>query len=83
MQAIQVGRFKSEFSTLLDLVRNQGQEFVIEYGKNHKKVAMLVPYTEPNVKKREFGILRGKVVVPDDFDDESSEIDEMFYGKQS
>jgi antitoxin (DNA-binding transcriptional repressor) of toxin-antitoxin stability system len=56
MQTVQVGEFKSEFSTLMDLVRNKGQEFVIEYGKNHKKVAMLVPYAKPNSKKIDFDI---------------------------
>ena len=30
--------------------------------------------------KRQFGLLKGKIFVPDDFDDESEEINEMFYG---
>ena len=52
---------------------------MIEYGKQHKKVAMLVPY-EDEKKERVFGQLAGKVTVPDNFDDEDEEINEMFYG---
>ena len=79
MQSIQVGQFKSEFSSILERVQNRGEKFVIEYGKKHKKVAMLVPYEESK-KKRVFGQFAGKVNIPDDFDDELDEINNMFYG---
>ena len=79
MQSIQVGQFKSELSSILEQVQNLGETFVIEFGKQHKKVAMLVPYKEEK-KVRKFGQLQGKITIPDDFDDESETINEMFYG---
>lgn len=79
MQSVQVGQFKSEFSSILDRVQNLGEKFVVEFGKNHKKVAMLVPY-EDDTKKREFGQLDGKLKISDDFNDELDEINQMFYG---
>jgi len=80
MQSIQVGQFKAELSSILEQVQNQGKTFVIEFGKKHKKVAMLVPYEEKKVRK--FGQLEGKIKIPDNFDDESEEINEMFYGSK-
>ena len=81
MQTIQVGQLKSEFSSVLERVQKGGKTFVIEFGKKHKKVAMLVPYTE-EPKKRVFGQLQGTLNIPDDFDDELSEINDMLYGKE-
>lgn len=80
MQTIQVGQFKAEFSSVLDKVQNFGEKYIIEYGKKHKKVAMLVPYEEEK-KSREFGMYTGKVNIPDSFNDENQEINDMFYGK--
>ena len=80
MQSIQIGQFKAELSSILDQVQNLGETFVIEFGKKHKKVAMLVPYEE-NKKVRKFGQLEEKMNIPESFDDESPEINEMFYGK--
>lgn len=79
MQTVQVGQLKAEFSSILDQVQNMKETFVIEYGKKHKKVAMLVPYEEEK-KVRKFGQLEGKYKVPIDFDEESNEINSMFYG---
>jgi len=79
MQTIQVGQLKSEFSSVLEQVQQDGETFIIEFGKKHKKVAMIVPYKEES-KKRVFGQLKGKLNIPTDFDDESDEINNMFYG---
>ncbi len=79
MQSIQVGQFKSEFSAILSKVQNSGEKFVIEFGKKHKKVAMLVPYEEERKKERKFGIYEGKYQIPDDFDKEDKEINDIFY----
>ena len=79
MQSIQVGQLKSEFSTILNNVQNFGERYVIEYGRNHKKIAMIVPFEEENKKPRKFGIYEGKYKVPDDFDKEDEEISGMFY----
>ena len=80
MQSIQVGQFKAEFSSILEKIQNDGEKFVIEFGKKHKKVAMIVPYVE-ETKKRKFGQLEGQMKIPDDFDEESKEINKMFYGE--
>ncbi|MEA3315025.1 MAG: type II toxin-antitoxin system Phd/YefM family antitoxin [Campylobacterota bacterium] len=81
MQSIQVGEFKSDLSSILKQVQNLGEKFVIEYGKKHKKVAMLVPYEEKK-KIRKFGQLEGKINIPNNFDDEVEEINKMFYGSK-
>ncbi|MBF0274645.1 MAG: type II toxin-antitoxin system Phd/YefM family antitoxin, partial [Nitrospinae bacterium] len=60
MQLIQVAKLKRDFSNILNLVQNKGEKFVIEYGRSHKKVAMIIPYEEEKNEKREFGICRGK-----------------------
>jgi antitoxin (DNA-binding transcriptional repressor) of toxin-antitoxin stability system len=80
MKSIQIGQFKSELSSILDQVQNFGEKFIIEYGKKHKKVAMLVPYEE-NKKKREFGQLKGKLKIDEEFNEESEIINKMFYGE--
>ena len=81
MKSIQVGQFKAELSAILEEVQKLGETFVIEFGKKHKKVAMLVPY-EQKKKARKFGQLEGKLHIPDDFDDEIEEINGMFYGSE-
>ncbi len=62
MHAIQVGQLKSEFSSILDKIQNDGETFVIEYGKKHKKVAILIPYDVAYEQKEEikFGYLKDK-----------------------
>ena len=80
MNSIQVGEFKAELSSILEKVQKNGESFVIEFGKKHKKVAMLVPYKEAK-KPRKFGQLKGKVDIPDNFDDKNRDINKMFYGE--
>ncbi len=79
MQSIQVGKFKAELSSILEKVEKNGESFIIEFGKKHKKVAMLVPYAEEK-KPRKFGQLKGKIDIPENFDDENREINKIFYG---
>jgi len=61
---LSVADFKSDFSEVLHKVRN-GEEVVLGYGRNHEKVAVLVPYEKyrrltARKKKREAGMLVGK-----------------------
>jgi len=79
MQTVKVGEFKAELSSILEQVQTSGETFVIEFGKRHKKVAMLVPYQE-QLRERKFGQLEGKISIPDNFDDEDLEVNEMFFG---
>ncbi len=64
MLAISSANAKNEFSQVLKDVQ-QGKKFIIEYGKKHKKIAMIVPYDEKlleeqELKPRKFGIYKGK-----------------------
>lgn len=81
MRTIQVGQFKSNLSSILEQVQNKQETFIIEFGKKRKKVAMLTPYKESK-KVRKFGQLEGKLDIPDNFDDEDKEINDMFYGRK-
>jgi len=60
MQSIQVGQLKHELSSVLEMVKS-GQEFVVEFGRKHQPVAVILPYSHyKNDKQREFGILQNK-----------------------
>ena len=82
MQSIQVGNFKANLSAIIERVEKNGEMFILEYGRKHKKVAVIAPYKKSMVaaEKRCFGQLEGKIVIPDNFNDESEEINQMFYG---
>ncbi len=71
MKSIQIGKLKSEFSSVLQEVEQDGETFVVEYGKKHKKVALIIPYSEAYANKttRQFGIMEGKgsYTIEDDF----------------
>ncbi|MBI2590517.1 MAG: type II toxin-antitoxin system Phd/YefM family antitoxin [Candidatus Blackburnbacteria bacterium] len=66
---------KTNLSRLLEQVA-QGKEVVI--AKAGKPVAKLVPHKE-ELQPRKFGFLKGKISIPDDFDDEDEEINKLFY----
>ncbi|MCK4492991.1 MAG: type II toxin-antitoxin system Phd/YefM family antitoxin [Methylococcales bacterium] len=59
MQVVQVGQLKKDFSAILKSVQDNHEIFIIEYGKKHHKVAMLVPYVEKK-EKRKFGLYKHK-----------------------
>ncbi len=62
MESIQVGHLKSEFSTILHRIQENGETFIIEYGRSHKKIAMLIPYQEAleHQSPRVFGLLKNR-----------------------
>jgi len=72
MESIQVGHLKTDFSAILHRVQENGEMFIIEYGRNHKKVAMLIPYQESleHKKSRVFGVMknRGSYTLDNNFD---------------
>ena len=43
MKTMTVGEFKSRFSEALDAVRDD-KTIVVSYGRNHRKIAAIVPY---------------------------------------
>lgn len=63
MKTMTVGQFKTHFSEVLDAVRG-GETIVVAYGRNHQKVAAIVPYAEiKHPEKRPLGLLKGKACV--------------------
>ncbi len=64
MQTINIHEAKTHLSRLLEQVAG-GEEIVI--AKAGKPIARLVPL-EAAPKKRQLGLLKGKLKVPDDFD---------------
>lgn len=68
---------KTNLSKLVQEVE-KGKEVII--AKAGKPVAKLVAY-KPKKEVRKLGFLKGKIEIPDDFDDESEEINKMFYSE--
>ena len=69
MQVISVGEFKARFSEILNQVK-KGQEIVISFGKQRKKVAVLIPYSQLKHRpQRKLGLLKGRASyrIRDDF----------------
>lgn len=63
MKNLQVGEFKANFSEVLEKVQ-QGESFGIVYGKSKKLVAEInPPKKQERKKKRELGLLEGKMKV--------------------
>ncbi|MCG9876189.1 MAG: prevent-host-death protein [Leptospiraceae bacterium] len=59
MKAFPIGELKSNFSSILELVKN-GEEVEILFGKGKKPVAKIVPLQNDKKGKRSLGILKGK-----------------------
>lgn len=72
-----VHKAKSDLSALIAAVL-AGKDVVI--AKNNEPVVQLVKYQKPKVKSS-YGILKGKVWMSDDFNDEDPEINKLFYGE--
>lgn len=64
MQTINIHEAKTRLSRLLEQVA-EGEEIII--ARAGKAIARLVPLDAP-AKKRQLGLLKGKLNVPDDFD---------------
>ncbi len=73
---VNISEAKTNLSKLIDRVYH-GETIVI--AKNNLPIADLVIHKPTG--KRKLGLLKGKLIVPDNFSDEDDEINEMFYGK--
>jgi prevent-host-death family protein len=63
MKTMTVGEFKSRFSEALDAVR-EGETIIVSHGRDRKKVAAMVPYSElTTTEKRPLGLLKSKARV--------------------
>lgn len=72
---VNVSEAKTNLSKLIDRAF-MGEEIVI--AKNNLPLVDLIPHKQKG--KRKLGTLAGVFTVPDDFDEESPEINAMFYG---
>ena len=72
---VNISDAKTNLSKLVDMVYH-GEKVVI--AKNNLPLVDLVPHKPEG--KRILGLLQGEFQVPDDFMDEDSEINEMFFG---
>lgn len=75
MQMINIHQAKTNLSKLIEKTLN-GKDIVI--AKAGKPVAKLVAYKE-KLKPRKPGLLKGKIWISDDFNDEDPEINKLFY----
>ena len=71
---VNVSEAKARLSSLLDRVYH-GE--MVTIAKNNLPIADLVKH-QPRGKRR-LGLLRGKIVVPNNFTDEDSDVNELFY----
>ena len=53
-----VANLKAHFSSILKSLK-KGEEIIIEYGKKHEKLGVIIPYKKYKPKKRKIGILPG------------------------
>lgn len=63
MKVMSVGEFKSRFSEALDAVC-EGETIIVSYGRNHRKVAAMVPYANLEApQQRPLGLLKSQARV--------------------
>lgn len=74
MQIINIHQAKTNLSKLIESVLN-GQDVII--AKAGKLIVQLVAYKK-KLKPRTFGLLKGKISIPDNFNDEDPEINKLF-----
>ncbi len=77
MQTVNIHQAKTNLSKLIEKTL-EGEEVVI--AKAGKPVVKLTAYKE-KLKPRKLGLWKGKIWVSDDFDEESEEINKLFYGE--
>lgn len=75
MQIVNIHEAKTNLSKLIEKT-SKGEEVII--ARAGKPVAKLSPYQE-KLKPRKLGLLKGKIIIPDNFDDEDEEINKLFY----
>lgn len=77
MQIVNIHEAKTNLSKLIELTQT-GQDVVI--AKAGKPVVKLVAYKD-KLKPRRAGLLKGKIFVPPDFNEENPGINKLFYGE--
>ena len=72
---VNISEAKTNLSKLIDMVHH-GEKVVI--AKNNTPLVDMVPYKVSG--KRKLGLMKGKLVIPANFNEEDTDINEMFYG---
>lgn len=75
MQIVNIHEAKTNLSKLIEKTQ-KGEEVII--AKAGKPVVKLLVYKK-QLKPRKAGLLKGKIFVPDNFNDEDEEINKLFY----
>jgi len=79
MQTVNIHKAKTHLSRLVEEAA-KGESFII--AKAGKPMVKVVPIDAPKVMKR-IGFMKGRIKVPDDFDEMGrEEIEKMFYGEE-
>lgn len=73
---VNLSEAKANLSKLVEKAYH-GERVII--AKNNLPLVELVPHKKEG--KRKLGLLKGKIDIPDNFNDEDPIINEMFYGK--
>ena len=73
---VNISEAKANFSKLVNMAYH-GEKIII--AKNNLPLVDLVVHKPDG--KRTLGLLAGKIDIPDNFNDDDSDIDEMFYGQ--
>jgi len=62
MQTIQIAELKAKFSEIIKHIQDEKEEYIIQYGRKHKKVAVIIPYETyaKNAPKIKLGLLQNK-----------------------
>ncbi len=76
-QTVNIHDAKTNLSKLIEKTK-KGEDVII--AKAGKPVAKLVAYKEP-LKPRKPGLWKGKIFIPENFNDEDEEINKLFYGE--
>jgi len=76
MQIINIHQAKTNLSKLIELVLG-GQDVII--AKAGKPVAKIIAYKE-KATARKAGLLKGKILIANDFTDEDTKINNLFRG---
>ena len=78
MPTVNMHDAKTRLSKLVAAIRS-GEEHEVVIAVNGTPAARLVPI-EPR-KPIRWGLLKGKITIPDDIDDLNPEIEKLFYGE--
>lgn len=76
-RVVNIYEAKTQLSALVDQAAAGTDVILARNGKPQARITSLGP---PKGKVK-YGLLKGKLVIPDDFDAPDNEIEAMFYGK--